>query len=485
VGSSLPEAPAGQAGASAKKPLSFEWKSDVFGDKEKLAFYATFAADLKAHAAYKKGGEITAIAELKGGAWILNHDVSLLHAMAIGKARANGLEQGSFEWKVSLALGGHNVYTAGKPYAEKGPASTSQLPDLDFTKDWPLPPIEFTTKFPLIDPVVLDLKVGVKGGFKFGASVKPEASLESAKVSLSLTPHAEFSAYASAAASVPAVAKAGVDCNLNLLTLDLPTTAALELKLIDKSPFQLTETLTSELKGNTLKGELVAFAEVDANILKAIDKVCDTGASVVNWFGQLIADKDVVPKCKIELKRLEKPLLKWDGFNLGQKLLDVKAEQSPFSYGSYGAGTPAKPALSTPLNLYWSGARQDNFITATAEGTADAASAGYGLVRAEGRLLTKHCPRTIPLRSYFSSQSGDNLAVATAAGQSTAQAAGYSPVRIEGYIYEKPEPKTVPLKLYWSAARGDYATVASPEAEKATEYAGYKFVRIEGYVLLP
>ncbi len=87
VGTSSSVVPAGQAGASTKDPLRFEWKSGVLGDKETVGLYATFVADLKAGAAYKKGGEIKAIAELKGGVWILNHDVPLLNAMAMAKAR--------------------------------------------------------------------------------------------------------------------------------------------------------------------------------------------------------------------------------------------------------------------------------------------------------------------------------------------------------------------------------------------------------------
>ncbi len=480
VGTSAPEVPVGQAGASTQAPLHFEWKSGVLGDKETVGLYATFVADLKAGAAYKKGGEIKAIAELDGGVWILKHNVPLLNAMAMASARADGLDAGTFEWKVEVKLAGQSIYTDGKTYTKKGSGSKSAWPDLSFAKNWPLPKMEYAAAFPIVGPVVLEVKVGAKGDFGFAASIAPEVSLDSAKVSMTLTPHAAFKVYASAAASLAGLAKAGVEGELNLLTLDLPTTAGLELKLIDKSPFQLTETLTSELKGNALQGNLLAFAEIDPGILKAVDKACDKGAGFVNGIGHFFGKKgNVVPTCKIKLDRVTKPLVKWGGFDLSQKLLDIKAQQSPFGYGSYGpVSAPTPPALSTLLKLYWSGKREDNFITATAKGSEDAIGAGYDLVSTEGRLLAKHCPRTIPLKSYWNPQRGDNMASTT-----PPKDAGYSYVRIEGYVYEKPEPKTVPLKLFWSEVRGDYATVASAQAEGAAKAAGYKFVRIEGYVL--
>jgi hypothetical protein len=316
-----PSVPAGTIGALPKDPLHFEWKSGVLGDKEWVALYATFVADLKAQATHKKGGEIKAVAELNGGVWILNHDLPLLNAMAMAKARTDGLEEGSFEWKVYVSLAGQSIYTNDREFVHKGPGFKSALPDLKFAKTWPLPLIEQKKLIPIVGPVSVELKVGAKGNFGFVASVNPALNLDYAKVNMTLAPHAEFSVYASAAASLAGLAQAGVEGNLNLLTLDLPTTAGLELKLLDKSPSQLTETLTGELKGSALKGSLVAFAEVDSGILSVVDALfCDSGSKKKK-------------KCKIKLERLERPLVKWDGFKLSQKLLDIKAQQSPFTYG--------------------------------------------------------------------------------------------------------------------------------------------------------
>jgi hypothetical protein len=45
---------------------------------------------------------------------------------------------------------------------------------------------------------------------------------------------------------------------------------------------------------------------------------------------------------------------------------------------------PTQQPGTVPLYLYWSDARQDNFVTATAQGIADAVAAGYQRVRVEG-----------------------------------------------------------------------------------------------------
>ncbi len=169
----------------------------------------------------------------------------------------------------------------------------------------------------------------------------------------------------------------------------------------------------------------------------------------------------------------------------GTKLYTAAVAAAIGTFDNKASCAAATAKSSTPLKLFWSAQRQDNFVTATAQGGTDAVKAGYDLVRTEGRLLPTQCPGTIPLKSYWHKERGDNMATATKAGQGAAEGAGYSPVRIEGYLYEKQEPNTLPLKLYWNAARGDNMTVASAEAEADAKAGGYKFVRIEGYVLPP
>ncbi len=164
--------------------------------------------------------------------------------------------------------------------------------------------------------------------------------------------------------------------------------------------------------------------------------------------------------------------------------VDPAAPATPGGTPTVSCGT-ADTESSAPLKLFWSGRRQDNFVTATPRGASDAVAAGYDLIRTEGRLLTTPCPGTIPLKTYWGQRRGDNMATSTAAGEGAAKGAGYSFVRIEGYVYEKQEPNTIPLKLYWNAERGDNMTLASPEAEADAKAAGYTLVRIEGYILAP
>jgi hypothetical protein len=168
----------------------------------------------------------------------------------------------------------------------------------------------------------------------------------------------------------------------------------------------------------------------------------------------------------------------------GSVLLGIHLEKNHLLCGRPEPLAAAACGAPTPLKQFWSSKHQDNFVTADAKGFSDAASAGYDLVRTEGRLLTTQCPGTIPLKTYWG-KGRDNMATATADGEGAAKGAGYSFVRIEGYVYEKQEPNTIPLKLYWSAERGDNMTLASPAAEADAKAAGYKFVRIEGYVLAP
>ena len=136
----------------------------------------------------------------------------------------------------------------------------------------------------------------------------------------------------------------------------------------------------------------------------------------------------------------------------------------------------------TPLNLYWSDARQDNFSTGTAQGERDALAAGYRFVRTEGYLFPSTQSGTVPLDVYWSAQRGDNYSTATADGVNAARAAGYVFVRTEGYVYPTLQPNTVPLKAYWNAAYGDNITTATAAGEASAIAAGYVFVRVEGYV---
>jgi hypothetical protein len=85
-----------------------------------------------------------------------------------------------------------------------------------------------------------------------------------------------------------------------------------------------------------------------------------------------------------------------------------------------------------PLQLYWSSARGDNFVTATNRGGNDALNAGYNYVRDEACILSSKQRGTIPLNLYWSSKRGDNFTATTNKGARDARVAKYRFARVEG-----------------------------------------------------
>ena len=65
--------------------------------------------------------------------------------------------------------------------------------------------------------------------------------------------------------------------------------------------------------------------------------------------------------------------------------------------------------MHSPLKLYWSPAREDNFTTATAQGERDALDAGYSFIREEGYAFPNSQPGTKPLKLYWHADRGDNF----------------------------------------------------------------------------
>jgi hypothetical protein len=140
-----------------------------------------------------------------------------------------------------------------------------------------------------------------------------------------------------------------------------------------------------------------------------------------------------------------------------------------------------KPRLRT-LKLFYDPVREDNFSTATAEGTKDAEGAGYVLVRNEGRIHKNEGKGLTPLKLFWHPGRGDNFVTATAAGEQDAKDAGYVFVRVEGFVAKKKAKGLVPLKTFWSDARQDNFATATEEGEEAALAAGYRLVRTEGFV---
>ena len=142
-----------------------------------------------------------------------------------------------------------------------------------------------------------------------------------------------------------------------------------------------------------------------------------------------------------------------------------------------------------PLEHYWSGARNDNFSTASTKGKKAAKAAKYEFVRQDGFVLNKASNaegKAVPLYLYYSKARKDYLTVATSAGIKSANFAGYTKIGIEGYVLQKVNSASKhlykPLWLYYNNSRKDNFTIASSVGIKTAKASGYRKVRIEGYV---
>jgi len=158
-------------------------------------------------------------------------------------------------------------------------------------------------------------------------------------------------------------------------------------------------------------------------------------------------------------------------------------------HGSMAAGEMSSHLA--PLQLYWSGKNQDNFVTTTRKGADEALATGYRFARTEACVTaadTKLAERSLgsrELKLFWSQNRGDYFISASSHGEDDARAAGYQFVRTEGFILPFEKPGTVPLKLYWSSSRKDNFTTATSQGVHDAEAAGYRFARIQGYVYPP
>jgi hypothetical protein len=89
-----------------------------------------------------------------------------------------------------------------------------------------------------------------------------------------------------------------------------------------------------------------------------------------------------------------------------------------------------------PLELYWHPEREDNFVTATPEGSQSALEAGYSYARVEACVFPTQRPGTVPLNLYWNAQREDNFTTATSIGARSARESGYTFARVEGYVYQ-------------------------------------------------
>ena len=149
---------------------------------------------------------------------------------------------------------------------------------------------------------------------------------------------------------------------------------------------------------------------------------------------------------------------------------------------SLPSASSSTPTADAELDLYWNAALNDNFTTATAQGRADAKSAGYVKYRVEGSCFSTQQTGTVPLNLYYNSTLHDNFTTATAQGAADAKSAGYYLVRVECYVYPTQAAGTVPLNLYYNSSLHDNFTTATAQGAADAKSAGYYLVRVEGYV---
>ncbi len=148
-----------------------------------------------------------------------------------------------------------------------------------------------------------------------------------------------------------------------------------------------------------------------------------------------------------------------------------------------GCATAPKPATASapklvPLKLYWNG--RDNFTTATAQGKAEARTAGYQFVRVEGYVFASPQSNTVPLKQYWSAKRHDHMLLGKPLPRKLKKA-GYHPVSVEGYAYTSRLLNTVPLQRF-KYGSGDNFTTATAQGENDALMAGFVFQRVEGYV---
>lgn len=147
-----------------------------------------------------------------------------------------------------------------------------------------------------------------------------------------------------------------------------------------------------------------------------------------------------------------------------------------------------------PLYGWWDGARGDNFATSDprwAGAPGDRRAPDYDFARLEGHVFNPALPQpagTVPLYSWYSGEREDNFITsdpAWAGAPGDTREPGYGFSRMEGYIYREPGPARAPLYSWWSGERGDNFATTDPAwagAPGDTREPVYAFARVEGYL---
>ena len=126
-------------------------------------------------------------------------------------------------------------------------------------------------------------------------------------------------------------------------------------------------------------------------------------------------------------------------------------------------------------------------------GSAAAASAGYSLVREEGRLFSSSLPQppdTLPLHIWYSSSRGDYFSSTESVwrgGPGQTRSPDYNWVMLQGYVYERPFAGTLPIYHWFNFTMGDNLETSDPHWEVAGTIPreGYELGNVQGYLLPP
>ncbi|RMH42309.1 MAG: hypothetical protein D6689_08445 [Deltaproteobacteria bacterium] len=157
------------------------------------------------------------------------------------------------------------------------------------------------------------------------------------------------------------------------------------------------------------------------------------------------------------------------------------------SLGDEAEASTVAPSSSQLATLYtwYSPSRRDYFTTtqaAWAGSPGDTRSPDYQFVRVEGRVWRPDGPQpldTTPLYLWWNGARRDNVLVAGTSSDGWLTRAGYRRVRLEGYAADTPLAGTVALDFVYSS--DDYAATADPTWDEA----GYRRWRTLGYIFPP
>jgi hypothetical protein len=155
------------------------------------------------------------------------------------------------------------------------------------------------------------------------------------------------------------------------------------------------------------------------------------------------------------------------------------------SFCSRTASPVSRDESLAMLYHWWSGTREDNFVTTQAAWVGcniawdyEVDSEGYGFWRKEGWILRSAAAGTEPLYLFWNATSRDNATTTW----DTRPGSAWSYTGLEGYVYTSPGTDRIPLRLWYSASRDEYFTTSNGQDYWSS---GYQDLGIIGYVLKP